>query len=86
MALCQDNPVYGIDCFDVSVHGPREDDDYQFVMSVKEKPNSAAKLCALFFKSFLVLIKIVVSISKSIYKWINNVKLSFSISNTILQD
>lgn len=37
MALCQDNPVYGIDCFDVSVHGPREDDDYQFVMSVKEK-------------------------------------------------
>lgn len=37
MALCQDNPVYGIDCFDISVHGPREDDDYQFVMSVKEK-------------------------------------------------
>jgi predicted O-methyltransferase YrrM len=37
MALCQDNPVYGVDCFDVSVHGPREDDDYQFVMSVKEK-------------------------------------------------
>ena len=37
MALCQENPVYGIDCFDVSVHGPREDDDYQFVMSVKEK-------------------------------------------------
>lgn len=37
MALCQNNPVYGIDCFDVSVHGPREDDDYQFVMSVKEK-------------------------------------------------
>jgi len=37
MALCQDNPVYGVDCFDVSVHGPREDDDYQFVMAVKEK-------------------------------------------------
>lgn len=37
MALCQKNKVYGIDCFDVSVHGPREDDDYQFVMSVKEK-------------------------------------------------
>jgi predicted O-methyltransferase YrrM len=37
MALCQENSVYGIDCFDVSVHGPREDDDYQFVMSVKEK-------------------------------------------------
>jgi len=37
MALCQENPVYGIDCFDVSKHGPREDDDYQFVMSVKEK-------------------------------------------------
>ena len=37
MSLCQENPVYGIDCFDVSVHGPREDDDYQFVMSVKEK-------------------------------------------------
>ena len=37
MSLCQSNPVYGIDCFDVSVHGPREDDDYQFVMSVKEK-------------------------------------------------
>jgi hypothetical protein len=37
MALCQENPVYGIDCFDVSKHGPREDDDYQFVMAVKEK-------------------------------------------------
>lgn len=37
MALCQKNTVYGVDCFDVSVHGPREDDDYQFVMSVKEK-------------------------------------------------
>jgi len=37
MAMCQENPVYGIDCFDVSKHGPREDDDYQFVMSVKEK-------------------------------------------------
>jgi len=37
MSLCQENPVYGIDCFDVSKHGPREDDDYQFVMSVKEK-------------------------------------------------
>jgi len=37
MALCQENPVYGVDCFDVSVHGPREDDDYNFVMSVKEK-------------------------------------------------
>ena len=37
MALCQENTVYGVDCFDVSVHGPREDDDYQFVMSVKEK-------------------------------------------------
>ena len=37
MALCQNNPVYGIDCFDVSVHGPREDDDYQFVLDVKDK-------------------------------------------------
>ena len=37
MAMVQDNPVYGIDCFDVSKHGPREDDDYNFVMSVKEK-------------------------------------------------
>jgi len=37
MALCQNNPVYGIDCFDVSVHGPREDDDYQFVLDIKEK-------------------------------------------------
>lgn len=37
MALCQENIVYGIDCFDISKHGPREDDDYQFVMSVKEK-------------------------------------------------
>ena len=27
----------GIDCFDISKHGPREDDDYQFVMAVKEK-------------------------------------------------
>ena len=32
MSMCQKNMVYGIDCFDVSVHGPREDDDYQFVM------------------------------------------------------
>ena len=37
MSMCQKNMVYGIDCFDVSVHGPREDDDYQFVMTVKEK-------------------------------------------------
>ena len=37
MSLCQSNPVYGIDCFDVSVHGPREDDDYQFVLDVKDK-------------------------------------------------
>ena len=37
MSLCQKNMVYGVDCFDVSLHGPREDDDYQFVMSVKEK-------------------------------------------------
>lgn len=37
MALCQKNLVYGIDCFDISLHRPREDDDYQFVMSVKEK-------------------------------------------------
>lgn len=37
MAMYQENPVYGIDCFDVSKHGPREDDDYQFVMFVKEK-------------------------------------------------
>ena len=37
MAMVQDNSVYGIDCFDVSKHGPREDDDYNFVMSVKDK-------------------------------------------------
>jgi hypothetical protein len=37
MALCQKNPVYGIDCFDPSKHGIRIDDDYQFVLDVKEK-------------------------------------------------
>jgi len=37
MSMCQKNKVYGIDCFDVSKHGPRIDDDYKFVMSVKEK-------------------------------------------------
>lgn len=37
MALCQDNPVYGIDCFDISKHGIRQDRDYEFVMSLKEK-------------------------------------------------
>ena len=37
MALCQNNPVYGIDCFDISKHGIRIDDDYQFVLAVKEK-------------------------------------------------
>jgi predicted O-methyltransferase YrrM len=37
MALCQKNPVYGIDCFDTSKHGIRIDDDYQFVLGVKEK-------------------------------------------------
>ena len=37
MAMVQDNPVYGIDCFDISKHGLREDDDYNFVMTVKDK-------------------------------------------------
>lgn len=37
MALCQDNMVYGVDCFDISKHGVRQDDDYEFVMAVKEK-------------------------------------------------
>jgi hypothetical protein len=37
MSLCQKNLVYGVDCFDISVHGPREDDDYQFVLDVKNK-------------------------------------------------
>lgn len=37
MAICQKNKVYGIDCFDISKHGIRIDDDYQFVMSVKDK-------------------------------------------------
>lgn len=37
MALCQKNKVYGIDCFDISKHGCREDRDYEFVMSTKEK-------------------------------------------------
>lgn len=37
MAMFQKNKVYGIDCFDISKHGIRQDDDYEFVMSVKEK-------------------------------------------------
>ena len=37
LALNTKNKVIGIDCFDVSKHGPREDDDYQFVLDVKEK-------------------------------------------------
>ena len=37
LALCQDNPVYGIDCFDTSVHAGRLDEDYEFVLAIKEK-------------------------------------------------
>ena len=37
MALCQDNIVYGVDCFDASVHDGRIDEDYEFVLKVKEK-------------------------------------------------
>lgn len=37
MSICQKNKVYGIDCFDMSKHSPRQDDDYEFVMAVKEK-------------------------------------------------
>ena len=36
LALCQDNPVYGIDCFDTSVHAGRLDEDYEFVLAIKE--------------------------------------------------
>ena len=45
-----------------------------FTISVKEKPRSRASSCACNFRSFLVLINIVVSIFKSIYKRINCVK------------
>ena len=31
------NKVIGIDCFDISKHSSRKDDDYQFVMDIKEK-------------------------------------------------
>lgn len=37
MSMCQENPVYGVDCFDASVHDGRVDDDYEFVLKVKEK-------------------------------------------------
>ena len=37
LALCQDNPVYGIDCFDTSVHAGRIDEDYEFVLAIKDK-------------------------------------------------
>jgi predicted O-methyltransferase YrrM len=37
MSMCQENPVFGIDCFDISKHGIRVDDDYEFVIAVKEK-------------------------------------------------
>ena len=31
------NKVIGIDCFDISKHSLRKDDDYQFVIDIKEK-------------------------------------------------
>ena len=37
LAMCQDNPVYGIDCFDTSVYAGRVDEDYEFVLGIKEK-------------------------------------------------
>lgn len=37
LALCQNNPVYGIDCFDDSIHDGRLDEDYDFVLAIKEK-------------------------------------------------
>jgi hypothetical protein len=37
LALNTKNKVIGIDCFDISKHGPRQDDDYQFVLDIKEK-------------------------------------------------
>lgn len=37
MALNTNNKVVGIDCFDISKHGIRQDDDYDFVMKVKDK-------------------------------------------------
>lgn len=37
MALHSKANVYGIDCFDRSKHDVRVDDDYEFVLSIKEK-------------------------------------------------
>jgi hypothetical protein len=37
LALHSKGIVYGIDCFDQSKHGMREDGDYQFVLDVKNK-------------------------------------------------
>jgi predicted O-methyltransferase YrrM len=37
MSYLSDAQVYGIDCFDASVHEPRKDEDYQFVLDIKEK-------------------------------------------------
>jgi predicted O-methyltransferase YrrM len=37
MSMYSKFKVYGIDCFDVSKHGPREDNDYQFVLDIREK-------------------------------------------------
>ena len=37
LALNTKNKVVGIDCFDISKHSLRKDDDYQFVMDIKEK-------------------------------------------------
>jgi hypothetical protein len=37
LALHSKGIVYGIDCFDQSKHGMREDGDYQFVLDIKNK-------------------------------------------------
>lgn len=37
MAMAQSNPVYGIDCFDPSKHPPRVENDYNYVLQLKQK-------------------------------------------------
>lgn len=37
MSMYSKSKVYGIDCFDISKHSPRVDDDYNFVLSIKNK-------------------------------------------------
>ena len=39
MSYLTDAHVYDIDCFETNVHGPRQNEDYQFVLDMKDRLN-----------------------------------------------